>query len=100
MQQDLPLHRCLLQEDDKFRLLLSRTLNVDGSDGASYFDKVGQAAAACLCQPYVLAKFLQLAPAECVTSAALSPLSNMWWPAAHTGSCSPGPGTPLQTAQL
>ena len=75
MQQDLPLHPCLLQEDDKFRLLLSRTLNVDGSDGASYFDKVGQAAAACLCQPYVLAKILQLAPAECVTSAALSPLA-------------------------
>ena len=42
---------CVLQEDDKFRLLLSRTLNVDGSDGANYFDKVGQAVAASLCQP-------------------------------------------------
>ena len=42
---------CLLQEDDKFRLLLSRTLNVDGSEGANYFDKVGQEVAASLCQP-------------------------------------------------
>ena len=55
---------CLLQEDDKFRLLLSRTLNVDGSEGAIYFDKVGQAVAASLCQPQVKAIFRQRGPAE------------------------------------
>eukprot|EP00891_Asterochloris_glomerata_P002423 jgi/Astpho2/2423/e_gw1.00044.113.1_t len=41
MDLTLDIHSdlCPMAEDDKFRLLLSRTLNVDGSDGASYFDK-------------------------------------------------------------